>query len=316
GAEAFFPALGHDDASVRGATLQVLDAVGPPPGIDALAWLASHVAGTPEHDALLAWLATSPDAEVRTHVGSLAAATPNRAASVELLLRLGHPQAAPHLRHGGLSTTPMPETTVLLAMAGDRHDAPWFTALQEREALDLLELVALGIYGLASAVPVLLTALQRGGDATRHAAALALHRITGAGLREERWVADEDGEDPALDGETRELRSEDPEVWAQWWVQHGPRFEPRSRYRLGRPASRGRIVEELLDPHSDHEQRAWARRELEIRSGAPVAFHPAWPVAAQREALARLATPTVPPPGSTAPPGSGSTRPPGSTAPP
>lgn len=280
GADAFLHVLAQDGAPWRQATLHLLECVGPSPRLEWFEILGTRVPGTPEHDALLTWFSTSADVELRGHVAHLAAAMPHRVGSVELLLRLGHPQAVPHLRYGLAHSTPLPEVVVLLAMVGDRHDFGFFASLQERAELDLLELAAIGIYGLASAVPVLLAAMERGGAEVRRAAALALHRMTGAGLREERWVEE---------GEVQDLLSEDADAWQRWWSAHGGRFDPRTRYRLGAPASPTQILEELLDPRSEQEQRTWACRELAIQRGRPLDLHLAWPVARQRRALARLA---------------------------
>jgi uncharacterized protein (TIGR02270 family) len=75
----------------------------------------------------------------------------------------------------------------------------------------------------------------------------------------------------------------DPEKIAAWWARHHRRFDPGTRYLLGRPLA-GEWLEEILW-HGYQRQRAAAALELAIRRPGQPLFEVRAPAARQQERL-------------------------------
>jgi hypothetical protein len=133
----------------------------------------------------------------------------------------------------------------------------------------------LGNAGLAESLPVLLDGLDHDDEAIVEAAARALDRITGAGLRED--LLDEDG---LL--EVR--RCMDTKTWRAWL---DGRQWPTGRLRDGQPFSVQACWNELNAGSSERARRRWAADELALRGGAATQLVVRWPVDGQRRMLDR-----------------------------
>jgi hypothetical protein len=134
---------------------------------------------------------------------------------------------------------------------------------------------ALGWFGHAEAIPLLLEALRREDEAEKEAASWALFRLTGAPL------SDDDAPDKLvpLPAELRwgstfrpperpGLLTKEPAIWAAWWKANQAGISPTVRYRFGHawsPADNLWELEDLQTPTADREP---AYLELVLRTGA------------------------------------------------
>ncbi|MCY1072975.1 hypothetical protein OV287_00635 [Archangium sp. miwbw1] len=203
-------------------------------------------------------------------------------------LLLGSRQALTFCRQLCNSGMPPPTLPPLLALAGDTQDLPVLRRLCTRQPpLTEAAFEALGLLGLAAAVPELLEQLEAENPRQRQAAASALGLLSGAGPGLKVRVAAGEGEEA---GQEQEAWSTDLRAWRQWWEAHGRQFEGGQRWRHGRRFTLEGCLEELEDPHSPLAVRSRTALEWRLRSGRPLDFEPDWPVRRQREALARWCT--------------------------
>ncbi|KIG19096.1 3-oxoacyl-(acyl-carrier-protein) synthase [Enhygromyxa salina] len=208
----------------------------------------------------------------------VAAATraPETVGYVAALVWLGHAGALSRLRWLLGQSPPIAEQAARwLSIAGEPGD---MRAIHER--LTQLEatptaLEALGNAGLVESLPFLLDGLDHDDEPVVEAAACALDRITGAGLRED--LLDEDG---LL--EVR--RCIDPKTWRTWL---DGRQWPAGRLRDGQPFSVQACWNELIAGSSERLRRRWAADELALRGGAATQVVVRWSVDRQRKALDR-----------------------------
>jgi hypothetical protein len=173
----------------------------------------------------------------------------------------------------------------LIALAGAASDLQLFhecLAATPRDA----ELT--GWFGHTALVPWLLSTLEQANAAREPgapvphplevAAARALERITGAGLREpvaEHFAYDFDTS-PALSAES----------WKRWWVQNGSTLAPGGKHRFGKPHGPRSTIEELSSP-AIHRDRIEAALELAVLTG-PSRFEPDDWIARQHLVLSAL----------------------------
>lgn len=211
------------------------------------------------------------------------------------LLCLGSKRALERCRTQCSSATNVtPSALLYLALAGNERDMPVFLQARTFPGQTAPVCRAVGYFGMASAVPMLLAALQEEDDATKQRAAHALQRITAAGLKETVTIADEEEPDltPAdITGEeappgsepktttpprTREVEQicTDPARWAAWWQQNAARFNSSLRWCNGKSFDCGVLIDILADASSDYEARQLAYLELTIRSGQHIPFEP------------------------------------------
>lgn len=193
----------------------------------------------------------------------------------------GVAQTAPDLRLGHLR---------LLAIAGGKDDVERFLALSEFSPRDA---VLAGLYGHPAMVPRLIEVLGAANQVRRSigpwaspveiAAAQALDRVTGAGLREAaREVADYDFDRlPTIFAET----------WSAWWEEHAGELGGRGKLRWGESWSPAATARELAAPEAT-EIRADLALELAIAAG-DLGFEPTDWVARQRAVLAEAAAQTA-----------------------
>ncbi|NOZ55057.1 MAG: hypothetical protein GXP08_18275 [Gammaproteobacteria bacterium] len=235
-----------------------------------------------------------------------------RSAFLYPLLALGSEKIRQHIyrlcQEPALTT---PESLIYLAMSAGDKQLPTLIQQFPGEETQLAALQALGIYGHIGAIPQLLNALTADNEAMRVQAGEALQMLTGAGLREELHVQEEEepdltvadilGQDTRadLDGEALDAQTKprlkkvirvcsDHPRWQSWWQENKQNFDNTHRYRHGAFFSLNSCIETLAnDAHANAEQRHNAYAELVIRSGNPVAFEPDWFVTKQRQAIAR-----------------------------
>jgi hypothetical protein len=183
----------------------------------------------------------------------------------------------------------------LLSLSGHPDDAP---ALLEAAAEAPTPRVArgLGRFGHVAAIPQLIAWLSAEDDKLIPAAAESLDRITGAGLREtveEPWEVELPPEAKDMEGiphPTRKVEKvvADKAVWQEWWDRESKRFEPRTKWRGGRPFAPLMIVDELEAKETPTARREDAALEVAIATGNTSRFSPSDWVARQRQHLADL----------------------------
>ncbi|MBN1961019.1 MAG: hypothetical protein JW841_08730 [Deltaproteobacteria bacterium] len=167
--------------------------------------------------------------------------------------------------------------------------------------------IALGLLGCIQAVKPLIEALADEDLAAM--ASLALNLITGAGLQEEVFIADETEDDELLDEELEERQnhkesdeqqddgsegeyvtrlSQKPEQWQQWWSENQQKMQPELRWRCGKQYCPEVLVDFLCDQTSTPIVRDLVIEELAIRYAIDAAFEPNAPVVEQLSRLEQL----------------------------
>jgi hypothetical protein len=169
----------------------------------------------------------------------------------------------------------------LLALAGYPDDVTTLLTVAGESPTPAL-VRAIGRFGHVDTVAPLIALLSAEAEEVVAAAAEALDRITGAGLREtieEPWevqLPPEAREMTNIPKPTRKVQRVvvDPARWTQWWEGARKRFDPRVKWRGGRPFSVMRIVEELEAKETPTERRDDAELELAIATGTTSGFSP------------------------------------------
>jgi uncharacterized protein (TIGR02270 family) len=206
---------------------------------------------------------------------------PVRSAAALALARMGERRAVDYcLDQARSNTWPI----VPLGLAGGRRTLALFTELAENGGgTDCL--TSLGLFGDPVSIPLLISRLEQPDTATP--AATALQCLTGAGLYETVFVADEVDEDELFESEREQLKqgkpldrgdgrpfgstvsrlSQKPEDWNLWWQRNGTRFTPGVRYRNGGPVSPARLIEFLAAERTPHVLRRYCSEELVTRYG-------------------------------------------------
>jgi hypothetical protein len=169
-------------------------------------------------------------------------------------------------------------------------------------------LISLGLLGSLSAVKTIYSLLEN-KDLTR-AATTGLYLITGADLIEEVYVPEEIDEDELFEeeldayrkegkvptrpdgqpfGETIRRLSQNPQDWQAWLNENKSQFNPKIRYRLGKPYSPTGLLETLLSEATPFRARQLAIEELKIRFGADFQIEADMPVVKQERILQQIA---------------------------
>ncbi|MCA9618187.1 MAG: hypothetical protein KC731_04180 [Myxococcales bacterium] len=199
------------------------------------------------------------------------------------------------LLDGGLMGTRRDALAWLLGLGGDASDAERLVALQRRSP-SVAGIRGLGRLGHVAAIDVLYELLAQEDEHLVLAAAEALERIVGSGLRErvdEPWELDMPPEAEELSGMPWPTRAvervpTDREVWHHWLGAHRHRFARDKRLRGGEPFVPVAIVDELIDPSTPPARRADAALELRVRLGVQLPlFTDDW-VAKQRQQLSQI----------------------------
>jgi uncharacterized protein (TIGR02270 family) len=221
------------------------------------------------------------------------------------LARLGDYQV---LRHGLIAAQLRPWPVIALGIGGDHTAVNVLIDLARSDKVSGDVLLSLGMLGDLRSVSTVFDLLTNKKHAM--AAAIALQTITGAALLEQAFVPDEMDPDELLPeerktyDETGELpkRSDgkafgtnvtqlsvNPVTWRAWLTERREEFNPRLRYRHGKPISPAASLEALQDEHTPNRVRALICEELVVRFRAPVALEIDMPVREQRKQLADLA---------------------------
>lgn len=169
-------------------------------------------------------------------------------------------------------------------------------------------LLAVGLLGDPATLRLLYDKL--GEPESAKAAAQALQWITGAALDAEVFVPEEVDEAVLFKtelqawkqykhaptrlngqpfGELAKTLVVDKETWKRWFTDNASRFDPALRYRNGKPVSPRTLLGDLAAPDSSTLLRRHTALELEIRYGCDVAFEVDMTVAAQVDAMRRIA---------------------------
>jgi uncharacterized protein (TIGR02270 family) len=226
-------------------------------------------------------------------------------AAVRGLARLGDYLA---LRHGLLVAQLRPWPVVALGIGGDHTAVNVLIELAKSDKVSDEVLIALGMLGELRSVSTVFDSLANKERAM--AAAIALQTITGASLIDEVFVPeeidpaelfpkerkkyDETGELPKRPdgkpfGTNVSQLSINPATWRAWLTEHRTQFDPKLRYRHGKPIGPAASLEALQDEHTPNRVRALICEELVVRYRAPVALEIDMPVREQLKHLADLA---------------------------
>lgn len=227
------------------------------------------------------------------------------AAACRALIRLGDYDA---IRHGLLVAQAKPWPILSLGIGGNHTAINVLTDIVKGERGSDDALIALGMLGELKSVNTIFNCLTNPEHAM--AAATALQIITGAVLYEEVFVPDEIDLDELFDEERERYEqtgempkrgdgqpfgenvmqiSVNPETWRAWLTEHKSEFDPKLRYRHGKPCSPSTLVESLAAEHTPNRVRALICDELVVRYQAPVRLEIDMPVREQLQHLAELA---------------------------
>jgi uncharacterized protein (TIGR02270 family) len=222
------------------------------------------------------------------------------------LLRLGDDSVQAVCRARALRGDPA--MWLPLAVSGGRSHAALLQDLVLKQAIAPGALIALGVLGDLGAVRLLVDKLT--DDKLAPAAATALQLITGAGLREDAFIAEVVQEDELFEDERRiyretgeaprrsdgrpfgvavERTSQNPDDWQNWLDEHKARFDATTRYRLGKPFSLATLIETLVNPTCGRQVRTLAAEELVIRYGIDHAFEAEMRVQEQKKQINAIA---------------------------
>jgi hypothetical protein len=209
-----------------------------------------------------------------------------------------------------LPTDATGEAALLVALCGERQHAETLLEMfTQNPTPDLAR--ALGWAGLGSSIPILIEALTSADPSFKSAVAMALERITAAGLYEEVEIPPEQGMAPDVPepefeassvslatqlGDNRQgvpegspdtvvLPATSRETWLAYWQDNAARFSPGVRYRCGLPASPEGFVDELAGALRTPRDRSLLHRELIMRTGQRVRFDPHQWASEQHEAI-------------------------------
>ena len=217
------------------------------------------------------------------------------------LLRLGDPQTVSHCMNRAASER---WPFLALGLGGSPQVLTVLRQLATSESAIPNSLLALGLLGDKSTIDILLDRLPI--DELAECSALALYFITGAELFEEVFIPEEIDKDELFDDELEKLEKgeslyppgEEPgitinrisqkvEDWQKWWAENSSRFDPKIRYRNGKPYAPDCLLENLQSEKSPNIMRKLAYEELVIRYGIDFPFETDMQVVQQRQAIAR-----------------------------
>jgi hypothetical protein len=209
-------------------------------------------------------------------------------ACVESLLRRGDGEIRGTLR-STLRAGPASRRIIAarwLALAGSPEDTASIVEVAAATPSPAL-LRALGRHGDLRSVDVLIASLSA-DEPIVEAAAEALDRITGAGLREKAEVAWSTGAEPGSAKRIVERPSRDPVLWSQWFGRSLRRLDPGAKLRQGKPFIATTLVDELASPATPAQRRDDAEAEISIVAGVTSRFRTDDWVARQQERLVDL----------------------------
>ena len=220
------------------------------------------------------------------------------------LLRLGEQSVVARILP---QVTSLAWTYIALGLGGDKSVINHLLDVANQGISSADILLALGLLGEVTVMPVLLSCLE--SEDFAKTASIALQLVTGAGLIEEVFIPDEIDEDELFEEELERYRtkgevptkpdgqpfgenivrlSQNPQDWNNWLNTHGVRFQPNIRYRYGVPYSPMSLFETLLSEHSPYILRRLAIEELKIRYDADFPIEADMPVMQQDRILVEI----------------------------
>ncbi|WP_437641902.1 hypothetical protein [Sorangium sp. So ce854] len=219
-------------------------------------------------------------------------------AAMESLLRRGHGDAIALLRRtaeDALAPERARRSLELLCLVGRASDLDRLVAVASASPSATL-VRRLGRFGHVGSLGALLGLLEHEDAEVVAAAAEALDRITGAGLRElveEPWDVELPPEAVDTGGipvPTRKVERivTDPEQWSAWLRKRAPRLDAKLKIRGGTAFTPLQIVDELESRTSPPDAREEAALELALVTGLRSEFSPHDWVARQRQHLSDL----------------------------
>lgn len=219
-------------------------------------------------------------------------------AAMESLLRRGHGDAIALLRRtaeDALAPERARRSLELLCLVGRASDLDRLVAAASASPSATL-VRRLGRFGHVGSLEALLGLLEHEDAEVVAAAAEALDRITGAGLRElveEPWDVELPPEAVDTGGipvPTRKVERivTDPEQWSAWLRTRAPRLDAKLKIRGGTAFTPLQIVDELESRTSPPAAREEAAVELALVTGLRSEFSPHDWVARQRQHLSDL----------------------------
>ncbi|WP_044985968.1 hypothetical protein [Sorangium cellulosum] len=220
--------------------------------------------------------------------------------ALESLLRRGHAPAVQLLRRevdGRTSPSRAHRAMSLLCLVGRASDLDRLLAVANAAPVAHV-LRSLGRFGHVGSLGALLRFLEHDDAEVVAAAAEALDRITGAGLRETvevPWEVELPPEAAQAGGiavPTRKMERivTDPEQWSAWLRNRAPRLDAKLKIRGGALFTPLQIVDELESRLTPPGAREEAALELTLVTGLQFQFSPHDWVARQRHHLSVLRT--------------------------
>lgn len=227
-----------------------------------------------------------------------------RKLAAQTLVRLGDQQTLKQCMHTAHSQT---WSHIPLALGGDQTAVNILIDSIGKGKNDVDTIIGLGLFGDASGIPILLNSLDN--PEVAESAAVALNLITGAELYEEAFIPDEIEEDELFDEELEKFKhgevptgpdgqpfgititrlSQNPDDWNKWWLENQKRFDPRIRFRNGKPYSPACLLENLKYEKSPCLVRQMAYEEFVIRYGIDIPVETDMFVPQQKQAIAKYA---------------------------
>jgi uncharacterized protein (TIGR02270 family) len=284
------PVFGYRRFKAEEALLHALNKA-PANILPSVIWALGRVGEQATHEALLPLLEHSDDAV--------------RAAAAQSLLRFGEAEVISRI----VPRAPFDNWPVTaLGLGGGRNASNVLLERVKRGGADNDCLIALGLLGNLSAVKALYSSLAN--EDLARSAATGLYLITGAEVYEEIFVPEEIDEDELFEEELEAYRkegkvptkpdgepfgesirrlSQNPQDWENWLRENKSRFNPNSRYRVGKPYSPACLLETLMSETSPYRARQLAIEELKIRYDADFPIEADMPVVMQEKILPQIA---------------------------
>ncbi|MBI9092143.1 MAG: hypothetical protein JEZ12_23265 [Desulfobacterium sp.] len=212
------------------------------------------------------------------------------------LLRLGNNQDV--INHCRSQNKPM----LALGLGGGKSAVSFLMGLAESGPITRDMLIALGLLGDVSAIPILIDGL--GPEDLSESAAQVLELITGAGIKETIFIPEEIDKKELFRDELEKLEregrlfppgeepgvivtriSKNPESWRGWMDDNSRRFVAGIRYRNGRPCSPECLIKNMQSETLPGLLRQFAHEEMVIRYKKDFPFGTDRPASFQKQAI-------------------------------
>ena len=195
--------------------------------------------------------------------------------------------------------------SLLLGLSGNRFIVPDLIEIASSGNVNTDCLTSLGLLGDISAIEILLYHINN--KELAKSSIQALNLITGAELYEDVFVPEAIDEDELFEEEKEKLKagepiypagkepgttlhmlSQEPVVWIDWWKSNKSKFNPKIRYRNGKPYSPVCLIENMEAQNSPRKIRDLAYEELVIRYNVDFPFETDMPVINQMQSIEKF----------------------------